>query len=310
MAKLVDTELSGSLKINPNSLKTITINKTGIKNSMTSNTVDGALTIGSADNPFGAIYGRGYHSCLGKQRYAYLRPYKAGTIEEVGSGRLTLGNDILKGNANNAIGEIFLYGENNNGTLLKTKNRNSGTDKHNTIWFPASGGTVSLEGHTHPFESGQVIIKPYTTNKTKYTTEIEGRLWGSPTLDMFIVRGHCTITVKKGQTIDANEAIAVGRLLTEYSNTLPLSLVPLAVYRGGTGKMDCAAAIKGATNVDRTNDDKVKITGQQSLLIFKNCNAMTGKDKAQSYGFYFSGVYSRLGEPKLLDPDKDNSPLV
>ena len=309
MAKLVDTELSGSLKINPNSMKTITINNTGIKNSMTSNTVDGALTIGSENNPFGAIYGRGYHSCLGQQRYAYLRPYKKGTIEDIGSGRLTLGNEIFKGNANNAIGELFLYGQNNNGTLLKTKNNKSGTDKHNTIWLPESGGTVSLEGHTHPFSSGKVAIKARTQDNKKYTTTIEGRLWGSPDLDIFIVRGYCKITVKKGQTIAANETVEVGKLITEYSNMLPQGLVPLALYRGGNGKMDCAAAIRKATDVDKTNDNQVKVTGQQSILIFKNCNAMKGGEKeAQSYGFYFSGAYSRLGDNVLLDPDKDDNP--
>lgn len=305
MAQLIDTTLSGSLIIKPStqSSNQLEFNTLGIQHNVKNNDSETVFKIGSETKPFGNFYGKGFSSNIQGNQYAYLRPYKIGTAETIGQGRLTLGNPILKGTAGNATGLLFLYGENNCGTFIKTANNDNGENQHNTITLPNKSGVVALEGHTHTFSTEGVTFAAEKDNPN-YSTDIKyAYVWGSPELDMFVVRGYCKITFPKNKKWKKNTPLTFGYLISNFDNMLPGGLTALTIYRTSALHINCAGAIKGSKDILDSNNIKI---GEKSELVFKNSLAMGSSKKKTSYGFYFSAVYGKTGDSyAFVEPEED-----
>lgn len=104
------------------------------KNSMSS-------SIGSTTWPFCNVYGRlfGMYDTNG-QTYGSMRIQTAGTTEAQGETRITLGNSLATGVANNSYGRICLYGKGAGYTYLTPGNNG---DSGITLTLPSSGGTLA-----------------------------------------------------------------------------------------------------------------------------------------------------------------------
>lgn len=316
MAKLVDTNLNGSLIIKPStqSSNQLEFSSLGIQNNMDDNNLESVFNIGSKTNPFGSFYGKGFSSNIQGYQYGHLRPYIIGTTEKVGQGRLTLGNPILKGNAGNARGLLFLYGENDSGTFITTLNNKSG-EQYNNIQFPNKSGVVALEGHTHGFQTTELVFNGITKakNATKetyksgtgkilptvkqngiYNTQASdgyGNVtlkncygWGSDVLDVFVVRGY--IELKVTTEVPANTRIRVGCIRSKKSNMLPGYLTPLSVY---TYKDNGLRGMMTYSRQTPENDGYVNL----SYLDFRFTNKLV---KGTTYNIYFTATYGKIGK--------------
>lgn len=98
-------------------------------------------SIGSTSWPFCNVYGRlfGMYDTNG-QSYGSMRIQTAGTTEAQGETRITIGNSLATGVANNSYGRICLYGKGAGYTYITPGNNG---DSGITLTLPSSGGTLA-----------------------------------------------------------------------------------------------------------------------------------------------------------------------
>lgn len=103
---------------------------------------------GTAAIPFKNVYGNNVYAVMNSQSYGRLFVGTAGTTTTNGVGRLTLGNNIASGKANNASARIDFYGTNTAYTSLVPTNN---TTTNVALKLPSVSGTMpvaSLSGTT------------------------------------------------------------------------------------------------------------------------------------------------------------------
>lgn len=141
--------------------------------------IDNNYTLGTSDLGYSGIFGTLHGMYSGGKAYGMLNIMQLGTTSQVGIGRLLLGNAIASGTADNAKGQIIMYGTNTGYTTIESANDSASSY---TIKLPANSGTLALtsdianvsiggDGYI-PFPEGGLLI----TKSASYTGLLKIRL--------------------------------------------------------------------------------------------------------------------------------------
>ena len=135
----------------------------------------------------------------GGQTYGSLFVNAIGTTSAVGESRLTIGNSIASGTANNAQGTMLLYGSSSGHTYIKTGNNST---SNVTVTLPSSSGTLALTSHTHNNISNKFFEGGGTSGTAGYVAfaqlKITGTYANRPIEFKLVCRGKatsCTVNV-------------------------------------------------------------------------------------------------------------------
>ena len=140
-----------------------------IKSVLRPTSAGGSYTCGTTSYPWNSIYGYNLIAYHGGQRYADMKMNTEGTTSTVGIGRVTLGNNVAKGTAGNACGQILWYGEGTNYITLRmdtlSGNRSLYLRDHGAdAYFVAAPSTAAIGSESQPvYVDNKGMIKACTS---------------------------------------------------------------------------------------------------------------------------------------------------
>lgn len=240
-------------------------------------------------------------------------------------------------------GEILMYNKEGGSTLLIPPKKS--TKAFTEIILPDKAGTLALDGHTHNFHtnidgltwkhfwySGSVASgtgggggRPNGSTeeeRKKFQIDTKGTIptpdqikiietkaqansafvklkncfiWGSDDLDIFVIRGYASVKPIKNLEAKNRRRITLGHVYVsaKNKNILPAGLVPMSVFRKAISP--CA---NGALYAAKKDGD-----GYSCEIAVRYPGAMKA---GNTYGFYFTATYGKLGVTDIEDESDDN----
>ena len=183
---------------------------------------DAAITdsLGTSTVPWSNTYAKTYNlraNATGTT-YGLLSAITIGTTSTTGESRLTLGNNIATGTADNSYGRIILYGTSTGYTALA---QNNNTTSNITVTLPSAAGTLALTSHTHNY-AGSSSAGGAATSANKVNTNLTIKLNGGSTegTNLFTFNGSAAKSINITPSAIGAAASSHGTHV-EWSTTAP-----------------------------------------------------------------------------------------
>lgn len=212
---------------------------------------DAAVTdsLGTSTVPWSNTYAKTYNLRANATGTAYgnLSAITIGTTSTTGESRLTLGNNIATGTADNSYGGIILYGTNKGYTALA---QNNNTANNITITLPNAAGTLALTSHTHNY-AGSSSAGGAATSANKVNQNLTVKLNGGTTegTNLFTFNGSAAKTINITPS-------SIGAAASSHGTHLSLGTGSENAYYGDKGKIayDHSQAKHAPTNAQKNSD--------------------------------------------------------
>lgn len=223
---------------------------------------ENVYSLGTTSYPWKDVYARRYLAYATGATYAYLNASTLGTTNTVGIGRLSLGNNIAEGAANNAKGQILFYGKSTSYLIVETNiGANSRTlylrDHGKTAYTVGTAGTSAVGGSTHPVyvnSSGLVTAcgSLWTNSDLDSTTEFQ--VGATSAAGKIYLYSQETSTKNRGIYGSNSSGTQVSILVVDKDNNVSLNGSSIKLASGKTlkvslGSTNASTAFDGTANV-------------------------------------------------------------